>query len=129
MKPLTDFSLLAYLHDAACRCIHWDCLDKDGRVLVLDLDVHPDTKFPDWDGRRMTLAFRNVALCRFNGWGHVAGGETIDRFDEKVSAEALSQCERLKASGLRVPRLNFSVSFISGSELELVCDRVEYQLT
>jgi hypothetical protein len=84
--------------------------------------------FPDWDGRRMTLVFRNVVLCRFTGWGHVSGGETVDRFDERVSAETLSDCDRLKAAGGRVPPLKFGVCFISGSELELVCDRVEFEL-
>jgi hypothetical protein len=70
MKPLTDFSLLAYLHDADCPGMRWDCLDEEGRALVFDLQVNPDSMFPDWDGKRMTLAFRNVVLCRFTGHGH-----------------------------------------------------------
>jgi len=49
MNELTDLSLLGYLHDADCLGMRWDCLDKEGRALVFDLQVHPDTMFPDWE--------------------------------------------------------------------------------
>jgi hypothetical protein len=129
MQVLTDHALLAYLHDAECRNLVWDCSLPEGRAVTLDLEVNPEAQSPEWDGRQILLSFKNVMLCRLTGWGHVTGGETLDSIDERVSAEFMGECRRHEATGLFVPPLKLGVSFISGSSLEMACDRIEYEMS
>jgi hypothetical protein len=128
MKTLTDLSLLAYLHDAECLGLEWDFKVAEGRSITIRAIVAPDAQYPEWDGREIVLVFWNVVLCRFEGFGGVVGGETLDAFHERLSPEFVIECQRLKDAGVRVPPIRLWISFISGSGLQLVCDQVLFDV-
>jgi hypothetical protein len=124
MMVIKDFQLLAYLHDAKCSEVAWDCTSPDCRTIRLSVTAHVDTGFPSWDGSNLRIIISDVVAVRFLGWGFVIGDEFIDSWRVGVSDYLEGECKSLAAKGIAVPPSKFSISFSSGSILELVCSEV-----
>jgi hypothetical protein len=124
MQALPNLSLLDYLHDADCHGLHWDCGNPNERTIAMTALVVPDAGYPEWDGRKVGLTFKNVFRCRFVGVGFVLGGDCLDSFHERLSPEFQAECARSRGAGVRMPSIGLWISFISGSSLQLVCDHV-----
>jgi hypothetical protein len=121
---LTDFQNLAYLHDATCLEIAWNCTSPSGRILRLSAVVDVEAGFPLWDGKELIITLSDVVATRFTGWGFQTGKETIDAWRQGVSDSLEQECQSLQTSGILVPSLRFLVTFRSGSCLEVVCSAV-----
>jgi len=128
MSVLTDFSLLAYLHDARCNSLAWDCSDPSLRRVRLIAHVDDDAEYEPWNGRPIALTLSDVVMCRFVGWGCQIGDERIDSWRQGVSTEVESECRRLHDAGISIPPLMFTVCFGSGLTLELVCREVSVEV-
>jgi hypothetical protein len=121
---LTDFQKLDYLHDAKCLEIAWDCTSPSGRILRLLAVADSEAGFSLWEGKELIITLSDVVATRFMSWGFQTGQETIDAWRQGVSDSLERECQSLRASGISVPSLRFSISFHSGSCLEVVCSEV-----
>ena len=117
----SDLSLLAYLHDADCNSVCWDCFDHSARRITLLARVDDDIDYEPWKGRNISLIHSDVVACRFIGWGIQFGRERIDSYREGISPALTAECDRLRYSGIDIPPLSFTIIFGSGSTIELVC--------
>lgn len=121
---VTDFRLLAYLHDARCSEITWARAKPNGRTMRLLVTADEEAGFSLWDGKPLLVLLTNVVAARFVGWGFAAGDENVDSWREGVSEFLEQECESLVAKGASVPPLRFTITFRSGSCLEVVCSEV-----
>ncbi len=121
---LTDVQNLAYLHDAKCIAITWDCSDSSRRILRILVVADVEAGFSLWEGKELIITLSDVLATRFTGWGFQTGQETIDACRESISDSLEQECQLLLASGIFVPPFKFSISFHSGSCLEVVCSEI-----
>jgi hypothetical protein len=121
---LSNYELLAYLHDSVCIEIRWDLRSANRRDLHLFVEVDKDAGYPLWNGKRLTVTLTNTVAARFVSWGFVRGDENIDSWWQDVSSSLEYECERLAAQGLLVSRLRNTITFRSGSTIELACEQV-----
>ena len=121
---VTDFRLLAYLHDAVCSQIAWDCKSPSGRVMSLLVTADKEAGYSLWEGKKLLITLSDVAAVLFTGWGFVTGDENIDSWQQGISESLERECQSLLARRIAVPPLKFTISFRSGSWVELVCAEV-----
>jgi len=125
---LEDGELLPYLHDAVLFDWQYDARDPGTRTLVMTVQCNPDAGYEPWNDATLNLCARGVFLLRCTAWGFCFGQDTIDSWHEGVSNATASELGRLQAKGLRVPKRLFTVTFHSGSCIELVCDSLEVEV-
>jgi hypothetical protein len=121
---VTDFQLLSYLHDAKCSEITWDCTNPDGRTMRLLVTADIEAGFSLWEGKKLLIILSNVVAAQLTGWGFVTGDENVDSWRQGVSESLERECKSLLARRIAVPSLRFSITFRSGSTLEVVCSEV-----
>jgi hypothetical protein len=119
----TNFLLdhVAYLHDARCLELTWDCSRPGDRAIRLKLVVDPDAELPSWNGKTLVISLSDVVAARFMGWGYTTGQDSIDNWSQGVSDFLERECKVLASKGIKIPLLRFTISFHSGSELEVIC--------
>src|SRR5262249_31353084 len=106
---------LAYLHDAKCSEIAWCCASQETRTLRTQVSADADSGLLLWDGKQRVIIFSDVVAVRFTGWGFVTGEENIDTWSQSVSESVDQECASLRARGISIPPLKFSITFRSGS--------------
>jgi hypothetical protein len=121
---VTDFQLLSYLHDARCSEITWDCTSPNGRIMRLLVTVDNEAGYSLCKDKQLRLILSDVVAAHFTGWGFVTGPENVDSWRQGVSESLEGECKSLLARGIDVPSLRFSITFRSGSMLEVVCSEV-----
>jgi hypothetical protein len=119
-----DFRTLAYLHDAICFQIVWDCTNPNSRKLRLKVKVHEDAGYAPWNGKELELTLSDALALEFEAWGFCVGFETIDSWREGVSDALRHECKGLESMGIRLPSNFFTIAFHSGSILEVICSEV-----
>ncbi|PYP85682.1 MAG: hypothetical protein DMF61_16270 [Blastocatellia bacterium AA13] len=119
---------LAYLHDSEVIEISYVLTDPNSRKVILNLKAHPDTGHQPWDDKPLRVTASGVYLLRCESWGHVLGNEAINAWSQGVSDDTRSQLAVHTSRGLHVPELEFTVTFHSGSFLELVCETVSVEV-
>jgi len=112
--------LLAYLHDADFLQFRYDPSATEKRA-VWDVKCHPDCGFDPWNGRTLQITASDVWLLRWTAHGHFVGSDSINMWDQGVSAESLRTLNEERRAGLDPPALMFSIVFHSGSVCEFVC--------
>ncbi|HMF18421.1 MAG TPA: hypothetical protein VKE98_14520 [Gemmataceae bacterium] len=120
----SDYHLLAYLHDARCNEVLWDCNDPNSRSLHIVAIVDPEAGYPLWDGKTLEITLVNVVGACFEALGFVLGEENLDSWRLGVSESFERECEYLKLRGITTPPVRFTITFRSGSILEVVCSGV-----
>ena len=128
MSVLADFSLLAYLHDARCSVIAWDCSDPSLRRVRLFARADDDAGYEPWNGQAITIILSDVVMWRLFGVGFQIGDERIDSWRQGVSTDFESECSRLRNLGIGIPPLMFTIVLGSGSTIELVCQEVSVEV-
>lgn len=118
---------LAYLHDAKCLEVVWDCTGTKRRVMRIVVIVDQDAGFPAWDGKTLVITLSGVAVAHFTGWGNLIGEEYIDNWEQGISESLEKYCKVLESKGISFPPLQFVVSFSSGSVLEVICSDISIQ--
>lgn len=124
---LEDGELLPYLHDAVLFDWRYDARTPGARTLVMMVQCNPDAGYEPWNDATLNLCARGVFLLRCTAWGFDLGQDTIDSWHEGVSNATASELGRLQAKGPRPPKRLFTVTFHSGSCIELVCDSLEVE--
>jgi len=112
---------LAYLHDARCLELTWDCSRPDERAIRMKVVIDPEVELPCWNGKTLLINLSDVVAARFMGWGYTVGEDCIDNWRQGVSDFLERECKVLILKGITVPSLKFTISFRSGSELEVIC--------
>lgn len=120
---------LNYCHDGLLREVSYvPSREKDKRLTLL-IECAADTGSSAWDGVTIRVHMDDVLLLRHIAWGHTAGDESVDGFHAGVSADLVEELEQLRRGGIRVPAAALTVTFHSGSVMEVVCARVRVERT
>jgi hypothetical protein len=82
--------------------------------------VDPDAELPSWNGKTLLITLSGVLAVRLAGWG-IIGSECVDSWRQGVSDVLGQECEVLVAKKTAIPSLRFTISFSSGSALEVIC--------
>jgi hypothetical protein len=114
---------LEYLHDCVLLEMKYDAVSED-RKLSLLLKAPDDLGYAPWDGQQLSVTADDVYFLQSVMWGHVAGAETLDAWNEGISDATQQDLDRHTATGLKVPALKYTITFHSGSYLELVCEDI-----
>jgi hypothetical protein len=120
---------VAYLHDAKCLELTWDCSRPEERVIRMKVIVDPDAELPSWNGKTVLITLSDVVVARLMGWGYATGDECIDNWRQGVSDFLERECEVLVSKGITIPSLKFTIAFHSGSELEVICSEASALVT
>ena len=119
---------LGYLHDCELLELSYVLTNPDIRRVILRLQANPDLGHPTWNGKFLRVTASGIYLFRWECWAHVWGNETLDRWNKGVSEITESELARDRALGFHVPELGFTVTFHSGSFLELICKSVSVEV-
>ena len=128
MDPLTDLSLLDYLHDAAVASLDWQTSEPKRRHFRLDITVDSEAGYPPWNGRHLLVTLCEVAISRAMIYGLQSAPCRIDTIHNGISTELLLECKRLQSIGIEVPALQFTWVFGDGTILEVVCGQIFVQV-
>ena len=105
---------LSWLHDAPLTAMTWRVAAEGGDrddILSLEVPDYSEGPFVPYRGRAVEIVFADTSEVRFSGVGNVANSENFDGADLR----------RTYDSG----RVAVGMCFSSGSELSLICDKVE----
>jgi hypothetical protein len=119
-----DYTYLAHLHDSRLLELTWDCRNSSRRNLRLELVGDPETEYVPWRGKNLTIVLTDVVALTFIGWGYGLGEESLNSWRLRISDSLEKECRDLGAAGVSLPSLRFTITFHSGSTLELVCSEV-----
>src|SRR5437879_5746010 len=120
----SEYHLLAFLHDAKCTEIVWDCNNPDSRTLHIGAIADSEAGYPLWDGKALRITLGDIVAARLIAWGYTMGDESFDSWRVGVSDSFESECKALTVTGIAVPPVRLSISFRSGSTLEVACSGV-----
>jgi hypothetical protein len=123
MQP-TTLKELEWIHDCVLLNVLYDASSDAGRSIKLVMRCPTDLGYAPWEGKRLQIVAADVALMKHVLWG-VAGPETIDAIRSGVSDAVRESTMEARRMGARFPSLEFTISFSSGSAIELICQEVQ----
>jgi hypothetical protein len=119
---------LGWLHDAVVFSIAYDASDESSRSVKLTMRCNDEAGYPPWNGKDLVLIAVDVAVMTFVGRGAIIGPETFDQAYARVSDtlhESVVESQRMYPE---YPRLEFSMCFHSGSEIEIICKNLQVEV-
>lgn len=116
----TGLKELEWIHDCVLNHILYDTSSRAGRSIKLAISCPTDLGYARWAGKDIVVVAIDVAVSKHVVWG-VAGPETLDAVRTGVSAEVRQSTIEARRKGARFPSLEFTISFHSGSALEIIC--------
>ena len=116
----TTLKELEWIHDCALLGVLYDASSDAGRSIKLTMRCPTDLGFAPWEGKNLQLVAVDIALMKLIVCG-VAGPETIDAIRPGISKTVQESTMDARRMGVRFPRLEFTISFHSGSALEVIC--------
>ena len=123
-----NMSELDWIHDCQCDSIVHVFDRTDGRIIRLAIQCPADLGYAPWNGRTLTIEAIDVAVCHHILWS-VAGLEAIDSINVGVSNSLRDSMSIPQAKGVRFPAQEFTISFRSGSTLEIVCRELRIHIS
>ncbi len=121
-----DIRRLNYLHDAIVQEICFAHNAKKGfKELVIRAQGNDDCGYPDWAGKDVTVSLLDVIVATATLFGHVMGEDSIDGFDEGISARTDRLVTELVDAGVFSPTILLKITFHSGSYIEIACAGVD----
>jgi hypothetical protein len=124
----TTLTELEWIHDCTVLSVFYDTANDAGRSITLTMDCPSDLGYAAWEGRQLVLAAIDVAVAKHVLWG-VARPETIDAVRAGVSTSVRESTEKWRRKGARFPNLEFTISFHSGSSLEVICRELQIEVS
>lgn len=118
---------LNYCHDGVLRELTYAPSGTGSKRLALLVECAEDAGAAAWNGTTVRIDFEDVFFMRHLAWGHTAGDEGVDGFHRGVSADILEELQTSRRQGLHVPDLGLTISFHTGSSIEVVCARVRVE--
>lgn len=118
MQP-TTIKELQWLHDSDVLNIEYDFTNERAWSIRLTLSCPTDLGYAPWEGRVLVLLAADVVRSNHSVCS-VVGSETFDQIDPGVSQTLQANASREGRSG----REAFTIAFISGSTLEVICQEL-----
>lgn len=126
--PLVDGSKLDYLHDGRLHEVNIIALEKSRRDIQIRLTCSTTAGLPEWEGKPLLLVAKDVFYSNIILLGHMAGFDSIDSCEMRISSETEEKLRKFASDGLVIPAVPLSVSFHSGSSVELVCWQLDVEV-
>jgi len=126
MQP-TSLKELARIHDCVVEKIVYDASDREERRSRIYMECPNDLGHPGWAGKRIVLVAIDVATMRHSVWG-IVGLESIDAIHPGISSDLKTAVQRWEDIGARFPDIELTISFSSGSVLEIICRGLEVDI-
>ena len=122
--PSTTLKELEWLHDCTLINVLYEAsFSHLSRSIKLTMQCPADLGYAPWDGRNLVLTAFGVVVSKYNTCP-VAGIETIDTVRPGVSAVVQESTIKARRMGMHFPNLEFTISFSSGSGLEVICEEL-----
>jgi hypothetical protein len=126
MEP-TRLEELGWLHDSVVLNVIYDPTGAD-RLIKISVRCHDDCGYPPWDGKNLTLCLKNVATLKYIIHGLQTSPETIGSVHPGISSALQESTMRARRMGVRYPDLEFTISFHTGSSLEVICQELQVDI-
>lgn len=121
--PSTTLNELECIHDCVLLSVLYDASSNTGQTIRLMMRCPIDLGHAPWEGKNLMLTAVGVAVSQHVVCG-VAGTETIDAVRPDISAVVREGTVAARRMGVRFPELEFTISFHSGSSLEVICQEL-----
>jgi hypothetical protein len=118
---ISDFRILAYLHDAMLLGVKYDASKKDRRSVALDVLCHAEAGYKDWAGKHIHIQLVDVLLFDHFVFGCVTSDEKIDSWQTHLSVRMDAEARRIEKSGMSCSGHRFTITFHTGSYMEGIC--------
>jgi hypothetical protein len=122
----TTLKELRWIHDCILHSITYDASSGSGRSIRIAMRCPPDLGYAPWEGKNLVLVAIDVALSKHFVRG-VGGPEIVDAIRSDVSADVQESMVQAMKLGARFPNLVFTMTFHSGSMLEVVCQDLQIE--
>lgn len=119
---------LKWIHDCTVIAVYWGILAHERGMLRLDIRCPNDLGYAPWESKTLSLKIVDAAVINWLGWYGSVGPETIDAIRGGITNTLRKQINTVAARGASFPAIEFSVSFHSGSLLEVVCRDLEIEI-
>jgi hypothetical protein len=120
---LTSIEELDWLHDSDVLSISYDTAGETDWPIKLTLLCPIDSGFAPWEGKRLVLAATDVVSSKHVVF-QVMGTETFDYVKPGVSASLRQSTMKGRPADVSF-NFEFTITFISGSTLEVICKGLE----
>jgi hypothetical protein len=127
MQP-TNLKELEWLHDCVLLHVVYDIPSNAGWSIKLAMRCPADLGYAPWEGKTLTVTAIDVATSTHVVHG-VAGQETIDAIRPGISAALRESTMEGRRMGIRFPDLEFTVCFHSGSAIQVICQKLQVDVT
>ncbi len=117
---LTTLEELEWIHDCELLHLTYNAPGSGPRSIELTFDCHPDLGYAPWEGKRLVLVAVDVFASEHFVFA-IANSESIDAIRPGVSLQLRERLATAIQMGVYFPDLAVTVSFSSGSSLQLIC--------
>jgi hypothetical protein len=116
---------IEWLHDCVLLGMSFDTSANGERLVTIRIRCPADLGYSLWDGKTLLLMATDVAFSRHVVWGYVAGPEVVDAIRPGVSDAVQESTIEARLRGAHFPKTEFTMTFVSGSVLEIICDSLQ----
>jgi len=120
MRSTTLITELNWIHDCTVLSIMYRPSSGQLPSIRLAIRCPNDLGYAPWEGKDLTLVAIDVAMSKHVVCG-VGGPETVDAIRPGISAALRDDTMEAKRMGVHFPPLEFTISFHTGSALEIIC--------
>jgi hypothetical protein len=124
----TTLKELEWLHDSIVFSVIYDASNSLGRMVKLAIRCPADLGFAPWEGKTLVLVATDVVVSKHVVWGWVTAPETIDAVRPGVTTAVRESTMEARRMGERLPNLEFTICFHSGSMLEVICRDIQVEI-
>ncbi|MBN2842967.1 MAG: hypothetical protein JXM68_07745 [Sedimentisphaerales bacterium] len=117
------FEALDYCHDSTVNKIIVETLNDERKISII-ATFHSDTCCADYDDKTFIISLGGILLSKHIIYGYCLGDELIDGVDYLVSNDMLEEIKNYKHK----PKQYITITFISGSKMEVACDSIDVSI-
>ena len=119
MQP-TTVDELEWIHACELLQLTYSAPGSGPRSIELTFDCPPELGHAPWQGKRLVLAAVDVFVSEHFMFA-IANPESIDAIRPGISAQLRAKIAKAIEIGVVFPDIELTVTFHSGSSLELIC--------
>jgi len=123
-----DIEMAGYLHDAEIKDISLSIASDGIRTVTISMTCDSDCGYVPWNGQNLHIKFVDALVVNAEFFGYTSNPETLDSLMRQSSAKLDKIIKKLVDCGIGQPRLYFTLSFHSGSSLDIACNEVSLEL-
>jgi hypothetical protein len=111
---------LEWIHDCIVSVVAYNAGGNE-KLINIAMSCPDDLGFAPWEGRQLELVAVDVAIANYSILGWSVEEETVDAIRPGISRAVQDSTAEARRRGICYPNLEFTVSFHSGSSLEVIC--------